>query len=391
MATFYLIIVDGLGVGAQEDSHLYGDEGANTLAHVSTTAKCQLPNLQKMGIGNIIPLDTVAPAMHPSCSWGKLREVSAGKDSTTGHWEIAGITVDQNFPTYPNGFPDELVKSFCDAVGIDGVLANKPFSGTEVIQLYGDEHLKTRRPILYTSADSVFQLACHESVTSVETLYSWCRIARENIMIGDHAVGRVIARPFTGVSNDYVRLADHRHDFSLIPPKPNLPEFLQEHGIKTYSIGKIIDLFAGCGFDHYKRTKNNAEGISVLLNLMDEVGDGFVFVNFIDTDQLFGHRNDAIGYGKSLEEFDRALPGILGKMKAEDILVITGDHGNDPTTPGTDHTREFTPLLVYDNRSKFVDSLGVRSSFRDISASVCNYFEIDHPFEGKSFLKTQNM
>ncbi|HAC16718.1 MAG TPA: phosphopentomutase [Bacteroidetes bacterium] len=387
MGTFYLIIVDGLGVGAQEDSHLYGDVGANTLGHVSMVSKCRLPNLQKMGIGNIIPVDTVQPVMNPICSWGKLREVSAGKDSTTGHWEIAGVTLEKDFPTYPDGFPDEIVNAFCDAVGIDGVLVNNPYSGTEVIQLFGDEHLKTGRPILYTSADSVFQLACHESVTSVETLYSWCKIARDKIMIGDHAVGRVIARPFTGISGNYTRLTDQRHDFSLVPPKPNLPEFLQEHGIKTYSIGKIIDLFAECGFDFFKRTKNNAEGIAELLSLMDEVGDGFVFINLIDTDQLFGHRNDPIGYGKSLEEFDQALPEIIAKMKSDDVLVITGDHGNDPTTPGTDHTREFTPLLVLDNRTEEVGSLGIRSSFRDIAASACNYFQIDHPFHGKSFLK----
>ncbi len=387
MGTFYLIIVDGLGVGAQEDAYLYGDDGTNTLGHVCSVSKCSLPNLGRLGIGNIIPLDTVPCVVDPLASWGKMRELSAGKDSTTGHWEIAGITMDRPFPVYPDGFPDEIVRKFCELTGVDGVLANKPYSGTEVIALFGDEHLRTGKPILYTSADSVFQLACHDSVTDVETLYKWCEIARSEVMVAGHAVGRVIARPFTGPTGAFARITDKRHDFSLKPPYPNLPEFLQNHGIKTYSVGKIIDLFAEQGFNHFRRTKNNAEGIAQLLSMMKAVDHGFVFVNLIDTDQLFGHRNDPIGYGNSLEEFDRAIPAIIGNLADDDVLVITGDHGNDPTTPGTDHTREFVPLLVYGKKSGSPVDLGVRASFSDVAVSVAEYFGLDHPFSGKSFVK----
>lgn len=383
--TFYVIVVDGLGVGAQEDSHLYGDVGTNTLGHVSAVSRCELPNLGRLGLGNIIPVDTVPPVAEPLASWGKIREVSAGKDSTTGHWELAGVSLDKPFPTYDRGFPEEVIRAFCDAVGVEGVLGNGAFSGTEVIRIYGDEHIRTGKPIVYTSADSVFQIACHESVTDIQTLYRWCELAREKVMVGDHAVGRVIARPFTGESGNFTRLSDQRHDFSLATPYPNLPEFLQKNGIKTYSIGKIIDLFAERGFNHFRRTKNNAEGIAQLLSLMSAVETGFVFVNLIDTDQLFGHRNDPQGYGRSLEEFDRAMPAIINKLKPGDILVITGDHGNDPTTPGTDHTREFVPLLAYES-GKSGRYLGTRTSFRDVAASVARYFGLDHPFDGKDFL-----
>jgi len=315
-----------------------------------------------------------------------MREVSAGKDSTTGHWEIAGIAMDKPFPTYPQGFPDDVIMAFCRATGVSGVLANAPYSGTDVIAQFGDEHRATGMPIVYTSADSVFQIACHEAVTPVETLYRWCEIARNEVMVGDHSVGRVIARPFTGSPGNYVRLSDQRHDFSLVPPYPNLPEFLQRSGVKTYSVGKIIDLFAERGFTQFRRTKSNAEGIAQLLTVMQAVQQSFVFVNLIDTDQLYGHRNDAPGFAGSLEEFDRALPAILGKMKSDDVMLITGDHGNDPTTPGTDHTREFTPLLVYPARAAVSAELGTRTSFRDIAVSVGRYFDLEPPFEGVSFL-----
>lgn len=387
MGAFYLVIVDGLGVGSQEDSHLYGDVGTNTLGHVCGVSRCALPNLGSMGIGNIIPLDTVPPVRNPLASWGKMRELSAGKDSTTGHWEIAGITMGRPFPVYAEGFPDEIVNKFCELTGVDGVLANKPYSGTEVIALFGDEHLRTGKPILYTSADSVFQLACHEDMTDIRTLYSWCEIAREQVMVGEHAVGRVIARPFTGPAGSYTRITDQRHDFSLKPPYPNLPEFLQNNGIKTYSVGKIIDLFAEKGFNHFRRTKNNAEGIAQLLSMMKAVDHGFVFVNLIDTDQLFGHRNDPMGFGNSLEEFDRAIPAIIRNMGEEDVLVITGDHGNDPTTSGTDHTREFVPLLVFGKNVVSPRVLGTRESFSDIAVSAAEYFGLEHPFSGDSFLK----
>lgn len=386
MGVVYLIIIDGLGAGAQEDAGDYGDFGTNTLGHVSSASKCYLPNLTELGLGNIIPVDTVPPVFNSRASWGKMREWSAGKDSTTGHWEIAGIKLKKAFPTYPDGFSDELIKSICEVTGTSKVLANKPYSGTEVIEKYGAEHLKTGNPIVYTSADSVLQIACHSEVTDLETLNKWCQRIRDEIMVGENEVGRVIARPFTGSPGSFVRLSDHRHDFSLKPPSPNLPEYLQAKGIKTYSIGKVIDLFAEQGFNHFRRTKSNAEGIAQLLNLMKAVKDGFVFVNLIDTDQLFGHRNDPQGYGRSLEEFDRALPAIIKSMSNEDILIITGDHGNDPTTPGTDHTREFVPLLYHHKFDSSFGDLGVRETFADVAVSVCDFFNIDSPFDGKSFL-----
>lgn len=386
MARTILVIIDGLGCGSQEDSHLYGDNGCNTLGHVVNRCRTQLPNLGRMGLGNIIPLDTVPPVARPSASWGKLREVSAGKDSTTGHWEIAGVTLETPFPTYPHGFPQDVIDAFCRVTGVDGILANGAWSGTEVIERFGGEHLKTGRPIVYTSADSVFQIAAHESVTPIDTLYRWCELSRTEVMTGPHLVGRVIARPFTGTEGAFARLNDHRKDYSAIPPKPNLPELLLEHGIKTYSIGKVIDLFAGVGFSQYRKTKNNAEGIAQLLSALSGVDDGFIFVNLIDTDQLFGHRNDPDGYSGSLEEFDRALPAILAKLNPDDVLIITGDHGNDPTTPGSDHTREFVPLLVVPSQACEAVELGIRASFRDIAASVARSFGVSHQFGATSFI-----
>jgi phosphopentomutase len=386
MARTVLVIIDGLGCGSQEDSHLYGDVGCNTLGHVVNRCRTRLPNLGRMGLGNIVPLDTVPPVAGPGASWGKLREVSAGKDSTTGHWEIAGVTLQTPFPTYPNGFPPEVIDAFCKVSGVDGILANGAWSGTDVIERFGGEHLATGRPIVYTSADSVFQIAAHESVTPIETLYRWCELSRTQVMTGEHLVGRVIARPFTGSEGAFTRLNDHRKDYSAIPPKPNLPEHLLENGIKTFSIGKVIDLFAGVGFSQYRKTKNNAEGIAQLLNALNGVEDGFIFVNLIDTDQLFGHRNDPDGYSGSLEEFDRALPAILAKLRPDDVLMITGDHGNDPTTPGSDHTREFVPILVYPAHRCVAVDLGTRASFRDIAASVNHSFGLPDIFGADAFI-----
>ncbi|OAN64584.1 phosphopentomutase [Balneola sp. EhC07] len=395
MGNFYLIIVDGLGVGAQEDAHLYGDEGMNTLGNVSEETQCKLPNLGKMGIGNIIPLSSVPEEENPTAAFGKMREVSAGKDSTTGHWEIAGIHLEKPFPTYPNGFPEDVIEKFCKGIGVEKALCNLPYSGTDVIRDYGEEHIKTGYPIVYTSADSVFQVACHEDVASVEMLYEWCEFARKEICVGEHEVGRVIARPFTG-TYPYDRISDQRKDYSAIPPENNINEVLQANGIKTYSIGKVVDLFAGKGFSQYRKTKNNAEGISQLLSAMSAVKNSFVFVNLIDTDQLYGHRLDPEGFGKSLEEFDRAIPAILSKLKADDVLVITGDHGNDPCSNSTDHSREFVPLLVYpksktlhltDNPSDGSMNLGTRGTFADVAVSVADFFEVKSSFPGKSFLK----
>lgn len=387
MGNVYLVIVDGLGVGAQEDAAEYGDAGMNTLGNVSSETGVQLPNLAKMGIGNIIPLASVPEEKNPTAAYGKMREVSGGKDSTTGHWEIAGIHLKKPFPTFPNGFPADVLNSFTKGIGVEGVLCNLPYSGTDVIRDFGEEHVKTGKPIVYTSADSVFQVACHEDITPVEKLYEWCNFARQEVLIGDYEVGRVIARPFTGKPGAFERLSDQRHDFSAIPPKNNIVQALYDSGVQTYSVGKIIDLFAGQGFSKFQRTNNNAEGIDTLLEVMDGVENTFVFVNLIDTDQLFGHRLDPKGYAGSLEEFDRALPQILAKVKEDDLLIITGDHGNDPCSTSTDHSREFVPLLVYPASKAVQTNLGTRATFSDVANSIASFFGNETHFPGTSFLE----
>ena len=389
MGRVFLVIIDGLGIGAQEDAGLYGDESANTLAGVSRATGCKLPNFRKLGLGNIEPLPSIPPAQIPAACVGKMREVSAGKDSTTGHWELAGLILEKPFPTYPDGFPDNVIDRFCEGTGNQEVLCNKPYSGTDVIRDFGNEHLSTGRPIVYTSADSVFQVACHTDVTPVETLYRWCEYAREHVMVNEHAVGRVIARPFEGKPGSFERISDQRKDFSHPVPAPNLLSVLQEAGVKTYSIGKVIDLFAGEGFSQYRKTKSNAEGLSQLLSLMSaDIDNSFTFMNLIDTDQLFGHRQNPAGYAEALGEIDRALPAAIGKLGREDLLIITGDHGNDPTDNSTDHTREFVPLIVTQGGTlERSCNLGVRETFADVSATVLDFFGCENPLEGNSFLR----
>ena len=386
MGNCYVIVIDGLGVGAQEDAAEYGDEDENTLGHLCEETGCKLPNLQRMGLGNIIPLKSVPVESDPLCAYGKMREKSAGKDSTTGHWEIAGIQLNRPFPTYPDGFPDEVMDQFCEGIGVEKALVNKPYSGTEVIADYGEKHLETGFPIVYTSADSVFQVAAHVDVTPVDTLYEWCRYAREEVLKDDHGVGRVIARPFHGESGSFERISDKRHDFSMKPPEHNIINRLQQEGIKTYSIGKIIDLFAEQGFTQFRRTKSNAEGISQLLSLMSAASDSFVFVNLIDTDQKFGHRLDPAGFAECLQEFDRANPAIVSKLEEDDMLIITGDHGNDPTSESTDHSREFVPVLVFPAEKGSNLNLGTRDTFSDIASTAADFFEIPAEYPGTSLL-----
>ncbi|WP_069130823.1 phosphopentomutase [Rhodohalobacter halophilus] len=387
MPRFFTIVIDGLGIGAQEDAADYGDENANTLRHVCEQTGCRLPNFERLGLGNIEPLGTVEECQQPIADFGKMREVSAGKDSTTGHWEIAGIHLEKPFPTYPNGFPEEVIDAFCKKTGTEGALANVPYSGTDVIRDFGEKHLKTGNPIVYTSADSVFQVACHVDVVPLETLYDWCEFARNEVMVGEHSVGRVIARPFHGETGKFERLSDDRHDFSLSPPIPNLLSLLKENEVKTYSIGKIIDLFAEEGFDQFRRTKSNAEGLSQTLSLMSaNIDNSFVFVNLIDTDQKYGHRQDPDGFGQALEEIDRAVPALLNKLNEGDVLIFLGDHGNDPTDESTDHTREFVPLIVVRGGKESGQSLGIRKTFSDVSASALEFFEIDNNLPGNSFL-----
>lgn len=387
MGNAYVIVVDGLGVGAQEDAAEYGDESMNTLGHVSEETGVRLPNLQKMGLGNIIQLASVEKNENPLAAYGKLREVSAGKDSTTGHWEIAGIHLEKPFPTYPNGFSKGVLQAFCEGIGVEKVLCNKPYSGTDVIRDFGEEHLATGFPIVYTSADSVFQVACHEDEVSVEKLYEWCEYARNEVMAGEHEVGRVIARPFNGKPGNFERISDKRHDYSSIPPKNNLVQKLYDSGVKTYSIGKVADLFAGEEFTQHRPTKSNAEGISQLLSLMSAGLDNtFVFVNLIDTDQLFGHRLDPAGYAGSLAEFDRAIPAIVSKIREDDLLIITGDHGNDPCSESTDHSREFVPLLVFPKNSAKAEDLGTGKTFSNIAKTVAEFLKLENDFPGSSFL-----
>ncbi|NCP84728.1 MAG: phosphopentomutase [Bacteroidetes bacterium] len=386
MGNFFLIILDGVGCGHQEDAEFYGDVGSNTLGHVSALTKVNLPNMQKLGLGNIIPLDSIPPVFNPIASYGKMREVSKGKDSTTGHWEIAGVTLKKPFPTYPNGFPQDVLDSFMQATGTHTVYANKPYSGTVVVDTFGDEHVRTGQPIVYTSADSVFQIAAHTDVVPIEKLYEWCDMARNKVMIGKHLVGRVIARPFTGVSGAFKRVSEQRKDYSAIPPEIALPNYLKSNKIQTYSIGKIIDLFAGIGFNQFHKTRNNAEGIAQLLTAMSAVEHSFVFINLVDFDQNFGHRLDPIGFAGALEEFDRAVPQILSKLRKEDVLIITADHGNDPVGTNTDHAREFVPLLVISERENLKKELGTRNTFADVAASACAFFSLENSYKAISFI-----
>ena len=387
MPRTFLLIIDGLGVGAQEDAADYGDANADTLGNVSRITGVKLPNFEKLGIGNIRVFNSIERVDNPLASYGKMREKSAGKDSTTGHWEFAGILLDTPFPTYPEGFPEDVLTAFIEGVGVDGVLCNLPYSGTQVIAEYGEEHLETGKPIVYTSADSVFQVACHEDVTPTEKLNEWCEFARTHVMTGRHSVGRVIARPFTGKPGYFERISEKRQDFSLETPEPNLLTLLQGEGVKTYSIGKVIDLFAGKGFHQYRKTKSNAEGISQLLSLMSaNIENSFTFTNLIDTDQIFGHRQDVEGFATCLQEIDRALPAIVDKLKPDDLFIISGDHGNDPADDSTDHTREFVPLLVLQKNQQPGKNLGIRDTFADVSATILDVHGVQNSLAGSSFL-----
>ncbi len=385
MNNFILIILDGVGIGELPDARDYGDEGSNTLANIARkVGGLNLPNLQLMGLGNIHPLEGLPPSAEPLASYGKMTEVSKGKDSTTGHWEIAGLKVEMEFPYYPNGFPEYLIEKFIKETGVKGVLGNKPASGTEIIKELGDEHVKTKFPIVYTSADSVFQIAAHEEVIPLKRLYEICRIAREKVLVGKDAVGRVIARPFVGKSGNYSRTTN-RKDFSLDPPADTVLNVLQNNGIKTVAIGKVNDLFNYNGIDVSVKTKSNSEGIEEIIKYSADLKNGFVFANLVDFDVYYGHRNDPEGFHKALIEFDSRLPDILNSLDESDALVITADHGNDPTTPSTDHSREYVPLLFYRKGSKG-KNLGVRKTFSDVGQTIAHFFKVNNSLKGISFL-----
>lgn len=378
---FVTIVLDGVGIGAQPDADRYGDEGSDTLGHVIAAESPQLPYLQALGLGNIRHLDGLPPATAPVASYGRMTEVSAGKDSTTGHWELAGLRLDEPFPTYPDGFPAELIEAFLEETGADGVLGNRPESGTVIIDDLGERHIDTGHPIVYTSADSVFQIAAHMDVIVLDDLYEMCRITRERVCTGDHGVGRVIARPFEGEPGSFSRNSSKRKDFARLPDEPALQDLLRDAGVRTVSIGKVADLFAGRGFDESVKTVSNEDGVRQTLGWIarakQEEIPTFIWVNLIDFDQEYGHRNDPSGFARSLEAFDAELPHITDAMPRGSRLVITADHGNDPTTPGTDHSREYVPLLYYGDPSP--RPLGTRRSFRDHAATVLRAFDLPVP------------
>ncbi len=386
MSLFVTIVLDGVGIGAQPDADCYGDAGSHTLGHVCATSHPELPHLAALGLGCIADLDGVPAVEAPQAHVGRMREVSAGKDSTTGHWELAGLRLDVPFPTYPDGFPPAVIDAFVEATGCGGVLGNRPESGTVIIDELGPEHERTGYPIVYTSADSVFQIAAHKDVISLDRLYELCRVARNEVCVGDHAVGRVIARPFVGTPGDYSRIAAERKDFSRVPDDSPVQDVLQQHGVRTVSIGKIHDLFARRGFDDAIKTTSNMDGIEATL---DEIRahDGtptFVWTNLVDFDQAYGHRNDPDGFARALEQFDAAVPDLLGAVPADSRLVLTADHGNDPTTPSTDHSREFVPLLYVDGTTPG-RALGLRPSFNDHAATVADYFGVPFETRGTAF------
>ena len=382
MKRVFLIVLDSLGVGEMPDAAAFGDKDCNTLKRVSTSPEFCIDNLIKMGLGNIDGVNFLKKAELPSAAFARMTELSAGKDTTIGHWEIAGVVSDSPMPTYPDGFPNEILDEFAKKTG-RGILCNKPYSGTKVIADYGEEHIKTGDLIVYTSADSVFQIAAHEDIVPPETLYEYCRMARE-ILVGDHAVGRVIARPFVGNYPDFTRTSN-RHDFSVEPPKETLLDAIKSANKTVYAVGKIFDIFAGKGVTQKVFTTSNLDGIEKTLKALDTDFNGLCFINLVDFDMLYGHRQDINGYAKALTEFDRYLPEITTKMRDDDILVITADHGCDPGDNSTDHTREYTPLIVYGKSVKPIN-LGTRKTFADIAATVADYLDVDFKCDGESFL-----
>jgi len=378
-----IIILDGVGIGETPDSNKYGDEGSNSLKNTAIARNgLNLPNMMRIGLGNVDHIPGVPPVVSAIGSYGKMQEKSAGKDSTTGHWEIMGIILKQPFPTYPQGFPLEIIEQFEKLIGTR-TLGNVVASGTKIIEQLGEEHERTGYPIVYTSADSVFQVAAHEKVITVDKLYEMCRKARK-MLTGENAVGRVIARPFIGTPGNYTRTSN-RHDFS-IEPDTNILDYILDSGQEVIGVGKIKDLFGGRGVNYSYPTKDNHEGIKKIIELAGKPFSGLLFANLIDFDQQYGHRNDVQGYAKALEEFDRALPAIIQTMQSSDLLIITADHGCDPTTPGTDHSREYVPLLVYSNGCRNNINLGIRESFADVGQTVAEFLGLNVPgLAGQSF------
>ncbi len=384
MKRIFLIVLDSVGIGEMPDAADFGDEGSNTLRAASTSKYFSMPNMGKLGLFHIDGVEIGTREASPLGAFARMTEASKGKDTTIGHWEIAGVISPQPLPTYPQGFPEEIIRQFSEKTG-RGVLCNKPYSGTEVIKDYGEKHMKSGDLIVYTSADSVFQVAAHEAYVPVEKLYEYCQIARD-MLVGEHGVGRVIARPFEGEPGNFSRTV-RRHDFSLRPPKITMLDQLKEYGKEVLGVGKIYDIFAGKSVTDFVRTSGNADGIDKTLAYMEREFEGLCFVNLVDYDMLYGHRNDVEGYAKALTYFDERLPEILHKMKDEDILMITADHGCDPSTPSTDHSREYTPLVMYGKNVPAGRNFGTRPTFADIGATVLAYFGIEPQIDGQNLLE----
>jgi phosphopentomutase len=378
----FLVVLDGVGVGALPDAAQYGDQDSHTFGHVVARGRPRLPTLAQAGFGRLVPM-----AGHPVTAalgaWGRMVEASAGKDSVTGHWEIAGIVTTRPFPTFPLGFPPEVVAAFERRIGRP-VLGNVAASGTTIIEQLGDEHVRTGHPILYTSADSVFQLAAHEDVVPVAQLYAFCEAAFDLVCRG-HGVGRVIARPFVGTSGAYVRTVN-RHDYALPPPAGTLLDHLTTAGVPVLAIGKVADLFAGRGITRHRPTASDADGLEALTAAVRDEGPGLVFANLVDCDQLYGHRNDVAGFARNLERIDQGLASVLPMLQARDVVVITADHGNDPTTPSTDHSREYVPLVVLGQAVASDAALGTRSTFADLGQTIADIFGVGPLAHGTTFL-----
>lgn len=377
-----LIILDGCGIGELPDAARYNDVGVHTLGHVAEACGgLKLPNLQALGLGNILKLPGVESVAAPLGGWGRMAEASAGKDTTTGHWELAGIIEPNPLPTYPTGFPEEIIAALRRETGLD-FLGNIAASGTEILKVLGDEHVRSGRPIVYTSADSVFQIAAHEEVIPVERLYEICCAARR--ILDPYRIGRIIARPFVGDAPDNYRRTANRHDFSLTPPAPTILDGLTATGIPVFGVGKIRDIFAGRGVGDFVYSSDNRDGMAKTLTALAQRERGLIFTNLVDFDMLYGHRLDALGFGRALEEFDRWLPECRAALNAEDLLIVTADHGCDPTTPGSDHSREYVPLLAWSPAMARGTALGVRTSFADVAATVAEVFDLPAG-AGKSF------
>jgi phosphopentomutase len=376
------IVLDSVGAGEMPDAAAYGDAGSDTLGHIAYARRLHLPNLAQLGLGNLKALPHVGPVERPTAAFGICALASPGKDTTTGHWEMVGIHLAKPFPLYPNGFPPEIMQEFERQIG-RGTLGNCAASGTEILKELGEEHMRTGKPIVYTSADSVFQVAAHEEVIPLWELYKICEIARD-LLRGPAEVGRVIARPFIGLPGAFTR-TPNRKDYAVPPPAGMLLDQLHDRKVEVLSVGKIFDVFLGRGIGEYEKTKSNTDGMAKTLAALDELKSGLLFVNLVDFDQQYGHRNDVEGYAKALEEFDAWLPSLYAKLSDGDLLIITADHGCDPTTPSTDHSREYVPLLAYRPRNPGPVDLGVRSTLSDIGQTVAENFGVKIG-EGASFL-----